>query len=112
MRCVPFHGSCHCAAVPVRSSQEPVFSTQVGGREGTGTIARASNGGGALGDMVRGAEAAHGGTGLHVYHASYVNLVFGARSERGRVTLVAGSHSPRFPYFETLPWDNCLLQIG
>ncbi len=80
--------------------------------EGSVTIARASDAGGALGDMVRGAGAAHGGTGLHVYHASYVNLVLGARSERGTVTLVAGSHTRSFPYFETEPWDNCLLQIG
>lgn len=80
--------------------------------EGTVAVARANDVGGALGDLVRGAGAAHGGTGLHVYHASYVNLVLGACSERGTVTLVAGSHTRNFPYFETLPWDNCLLQIG
>jgi len=50
--------------------------------------------------------------GLHVYRASYVDLVCSARSERGTVTLVAGSHTRGFPYAETEPWDNCLLQIG
>jgi hypothetical protein len=79
--------------------------------EGTSMIARAS-GGGVLEHMVRDAGMAHGGTGLHIYHASYVNLVLSAHSERGTVTLVAGSHTRSFPYFETEPWDNCLLEIG
>lgn len=65
-----------------------------------------------LGQRVRDAGAAHGGTGLQIYRASYVDLVLGARSERGAVALVAGSHTRGFPYFDTEPWDNCLLSIG
>ncbi|TMQ13266.1 MAG: hypothetical protein E6J90_28950 [Deltaproteobacteria bacterium] len=38
--------------------------------------------------------------------------MLGAESERGTVTLVAGSHSHGFPYHDTDPWDNCLLLIG
>lgn len=52
------------------------------------------------------------GSGLHLYHASYVDLVLAAASERGTVALVAGAHARSFPYFETEPWDNCLLLIG
>lgn len=66
----------------------------------------------ALQGQVRGAEAAHGGTGLHLYRASYVDLVLCADGERGTVALVAGAHTRNFPYFGTEPWDNCLLRIG
>lgn len=50
--------------------------------------------------------------GLHVYRASYVDLVLAAESEHGTVALVAGSHTRGFPYAETEPWDNCLLRVG
>src|SRR5688572_10029591 len=50
--------------------------------------------------------------GTDVYHSSYVDLVLGAESERGTVSLVAGTHTRSFPYFDTEPWDNCLLRIG
>lgn len=62
--------------------------------------------------QLRVAEATHGGMGLHIYRASYVDLVLGAESERGTVALVAGAHTRNFPYFDTEPWDNCLLRIG
>src|SRR5678815_349664 len=78
----------------------------------TATIAGSNGASGALGHSLREAGAAHGGTGLHIYHASYVDLVLSAESERGTVTLVAGSHTRSFPYFDTEPWDNCLLRIG
>src|SRR6185503_20355221 len=52
------------------------------------------------------------GTGLHIYRSTYVDLVLAAESERGTVALVAGSHTQHFPYFDTEPWDNCLLLIG
>jgi hypothetical protein len=78
----------------------------------TATIAGTNGASGALGHSLRQAGAAHGGTGLHLYHASYVDLVLSAESERGTVTLVAGSHTRNFPYFDTEPWDNCLLRIG
>ena len=82
--------------------------------EGTTAIARdgARRANGALGHSLREASAAHDGTGLHLYRASYVDLVLSAESERGNVTLVAGSHTRSFPYFDTEPWDNCLLRIG
>jgi hypothetical protein len=51
-------------------------------------------------------------TAIEEYRASYVDLVVAGSCERGTVTLVAGSHTRSFPYFETEPWDNCLLQIG
>ncbi|HEX2686001.1 MAG TPA: hypothetical protein VHN14_05260 [Kofleriaceae bacterium] len=66
----------------------------------------------ALGKLVRDAGAKLGGTGLHLYHGSYVDLVLGAQSERGTVALVAGSHTRGFPYADTGPWDNCLLLVG
>src|SRR5262245_56164292 len=47
-----------------------------------------------------------------VYQGSYVDLVLAAESERGTVALVAGSHQRGFPYFDTEPWDNCLLLVG
>ena len=50
--------------------------------------------------------------GVHIYRASYVDLVLSARSELGTVTLVAGCHTRNFPYFDTEPWDNCLLLVG
>lgn len=50
--------------------------------------------------------------GVHIYRANYVDLVLTARSERGTVALVAGSHTRNFPYFDTEPWDNCLLLVG
>ena len=77
----------------------------------TATVARV-HASSALGPAVRDAGAAHGGTGLQLYRASYVDLVLAAESERGSVTLVAGSHTRSFPYFETEPWDNCLLRVG
>src|SRR3954468_24743532 len=67
---------------------------------------------GALGRLVRDAKAKLEGTGLQCYEASYVDLVLAGESERGTVVLVAGSHTRSFPYFDTEPWDNCLLQIG
>lgn len=66
----------------------------------------------AVEQRVQEAAATHGGTGLHVYRASYVDLVLSAESPRGTVTLVAGAHTRGFPYFDTEPWDNCLLRIG
>jgi hypothetical protein len=66
----------------------------------------------ALGKLVRDAGATLGGSGLEIYHGSYVDLVLGAASERGTVALVAGSHTRSFPYVVTEPWDNCLLLIG
>lgn len=68
--------------------------------------------GAGLGKLVRDAGATLGGSGLHFYHASYVDLVLGAESERGTVALVAGSHTRSFPYVGTEPWDNCLLLVG
>src|SRR5262249_31534988 len=66
----------------------------------------------ALGQLVHSAAAKLGGCGLEIYHGSYVDLVLAAESERGTVALVAGSHTEGFPYFDTAPWDNCLLLIG
>lgn len=65
-----------------------------------------------LAALVRNAAAACGGAGLERYHASYIDLVLAAESERGTVALVAGSHTRGFPYSETEPWDNCLLIVG
>ena len=65
-----------------------------------------------LGQLVQDAAARLDGAGLHVYHASYVDLVLGATSAHGTVALVAGSHTRSFPYFDSEPWDNCLLLIG
>jgi hypothetical protein len=70
------------------------------------------NAGAALKELVRDAGVKLGGTGLHIYEASYVDLVLSAESARGTVALVAGSHTRSFPYVETEPWDNCLLLIG
>jgi hypothetical protein len=56
--------------------------------------------------------ARHGGCGLDVYHASYIDLVLAAETARGTVSLVAGAHSPGFPYFDSAAWDNCLLLVG
>jgi hypothetical protein len=79
----------------------------------TASIARPAGGAGqAVEKLVRDAAATHGGGGLHIYHASYVDLVLAAESERGTVALVAGSHTRGFPYADTEPWDNCLLLIG
>jgi len=78
-----------------------------------GVMARLrSDGDAVLGKLVRDAASKLGGSGLHLYHASYVDLVLSAESERGAVSLVAGSHTRGFPYFDTVPWDNCLLLIG
>jgi hypothetical protein len=74
--------------------------------------ARPASDAGALGPLVRRAGAAHGGCGLDVYRASYIDLVLAAESARGTVALVAGSHTRGFPYFDTAPWDNCLLLVG
>lgn len=74
--------------------------------------ARPASDAGALGALVRRAEASHGGCGLHVYRASYIDLVLAAESARGTVSLVAGAHTRGFPYFDTAPWDNCLLLVG
>jgi hypothetical protein len=62
--------------------------------------------------LVRDAAASLGGTGLECYRASYIDLVLGADTARGTLSLVAGSHTQGFPYFDTEPWDNCLLLIG
>lgn len=66
----------------------------------------------ALGQLIHNAAAKLGGSGLHIYRGSYVDLVLAAESERGTVALVAGSHTKGFPYFDTEPWDNCLLLLG
>jgi hypothetical protein len=58
------------------------------------------------------ARARHGDGGLAIYRGGYVDLVLSAESERGVVVVVAGSHTRSFPYFDTEPWDNCLLRIG
>jgi hypothetical protein len=67
---------------------------------------------GVFGRLVRYAKAKLDGSNLQFYEASYVNLVLAGESERGTVALVAGSHTRSFPYFDTEPWDNCLLWIG
>lgn len=67
---------------------------------------------GVLGRLVRNARAKLEGSNLQLYEASYVDLVLAGESERGTVALVAGSHTRSFPYFDTEPWDNCLLWIG
>jgi len=67
---------------------------------------------GPLRTLVHSAAAKLDGCGLHIYQGSYIDLVLAAESERGTVTLVAGSHLQGFPYFNTEPWDNCLLLIG
>jgi len=76
------------------------------------TAARPASGAGVLGDAARAAAAKHDGTGLHLYHGSYIDLVLATESDRGTVALVAGSHQQGFPYFDTDPWDNCLLLVG
>jgi hypothetical protein len=81
--------------------------------DGNGVSVRANgDAGSVLGNLVRDAGAKLDGAGLHLYHASYVDLVLAATSERGTVSLIAGSHTRSFPYFDTAPWDNCLLLIG
>lgn len=50
--------------------------------------------------------------GLHLFHASYVDLVVAAESPRGPLTLVAGNHTAHFPYDGAEPWDNALLYVG
>ena len=68
--------------------------------------------GAALSKLVADAVAKIDPAGMEVYQGSYVDLVLAAESERGTVTLVAGSHTQHFPYFGTEPWDNCLLLVG
>jgi hypothetical protein len=81
--------------------------------EGGGSIARAhADADAAIAAQVQAAAAALGGTGLHLYRASYVDLVLAAETERGTLALVAGSHERGFPYAETQPWDHCLLLVG
>ena len=79
---------------------------------GISAVQFAGNAGTALGKLVQEAAAKLGGSGLQRYHGSYVDLVLCAESERGTVTLVAGSHTRGFPYADTEPWDNCLILIG
>jgi hypothetical protein len=77
------------------------------------SIARPAGGAGpVIEKLVRDAAATHDGSGLHIYRASYVDLVLAADSERGTIALVAGSHTQGFPYAGTRPWDNCLLLVG
>jgi hypothetical protein len=82
------------------------------GWDGVSAVQFVGNAGTALGKFVREAAAKLGGAGLERSHGSYVDLVLYAESERGTVTLVAGSHTRGFPYADTEPWDNCLLLIG
>jgi hypothetical protein len=76
------------------------------------TVRPAKYVGGPLGKLVEGAAAKLDGCGLQIYQGSYIDLVLAAESERGTVALVAGSHLQGFPYFNTEPWDNCLLLVG